>query len=603
MMNEVGATNARTSRWKSWGVCAVAGLSMLVWTWRRWPDVLVDFGGELYVPWRLSQGDVLYRDLAYFTGPLSPYLDALWFRVFGTSLMALALANVGVIVLIAALLLYLLERAGDRASACAATVVFLTLFAFAQLEVYGNSNYVTPYAHETTHGMLIALAALACLERWMRTERRAWIAGLGFLLGLSFLTKVEYFLATSAASAIGLGGWLWIRRADLRSVAGTAGLFLSGLLVAPAAAFGALCTALDPGQALRGVLGAWPYVIDSRITSLRFYTFVMGTDRPAENLRLLAQWLLPYAVVVGLALALAFAGRRKARSAAVLWTALVATAVALVALPSTPRLWLEAFRPLPLFTAMALLCCGLAVVRQCAVPHLAPRAILQASLCTYALVLIGKMVLNARLQGYGYALAMPAMMVFCVALAGWIPRAVEARGGNGALFRGAAFGILAAAIVSHLAIMRGYFAFKTVEVGRNGDAFWADARGNLVQATLTALEQRMKPDETLAVLPEGVMLNYLLRKRTPTRYINYMPPELLMFGEERMIADFAAHPPDWIVLAHKSTSEYGLPFFGQDYGQRLFAWITAHYVTDASFGDPPLQRGSRFGLRILRRKG
>jgi hypothetical protein len=602
MITQVGATNAGASRWKSACVCAVAGLAMLVWTWRRWPDVLVDFGGEIYVPWRLREGDVLYRDVAYFTGPLSPYIDALWFRLFGTSLITLALANVGVIVLIAVSLLHLLERASDHLSAVAATVVFLTLFAFAQLEVYGNSNYVTPYAHETTHGTLNALAAITCLERWMRTDRRIWIAALGLLLGLSFLTKVEYFLATSAACAIGMTGWMWSRRTGVRSAALTASLALGSMLVAPVLAFGALCTALDAGPALRGVLGAWPYVIDSRITSLRFYTFVMGTDRPLENLRLLAQWTLPHAVVVGAALALAFALRKRKRSPAVFGVSLVATSLVLLTVPSTPRVWLEAFRPLPLFVALALAASLAIAVRDRRAQDSSMRALLQASLCTYALVLIGKMVLNARLQGYGYALAMPAMMVFCVALTSWIPRAVEARGGNGALVRGAACGILAAAIVSHLVIMHGYFAVKTVEVGRNGDAFFADARGKLVNDALDTLEARMKPGDTLAVLPEGVMLNYLLRKKAPARYINYMPPEVLMFGEENMLSDFAARPPDWIVLAHKSTAEYGLSYFGQDYGQRLFAWIAAHYENDASFGDPPLQRGTRYGIRILRRK-
>jgi hypothetical protein len=575
---------------------------MLAWTWRRWPDVLVDFGGELYVPWRLRQGDVLYRDVAYFTGPVSPYLDALWFRLFGTSLMTLALANVAVLVLIAALLLHLLERAADRLSACAATVVFLTLFAFAQLEVYGNSNYVTPYSHETTHGTLIALSALACVERWMRTDRWPWLAAVGFLLGLSFLTKVEYFLATAAACGIGIGGWMWGRGLGPRDALRTVALVLAGALAPPAAAFGALCTAMPAGLAARGVLGAWPYVIDSRITSLRFYAWVMGVDRPLYNARLFFQWVLPHAAFAGMAVVLAFALRKKRRGAGLFGLAFLAAWALLFAIQGTPRIWLEAFRPLPLFTALALAACIGAGVRNRRAADLARRAVLQASVCTYALVLIGKMVLNARLQGYGYALAMPATMVFCVAIAGWIPRAIEARGGNAAVFRGAAFGLLAAAISAHVVIMQRYLAAKTVEVGRGADAFLADGRGTFVNETLSALEQRLEPGDTLAVLPEGVMLNYLLRVKAPARYINYMPPELLMFGEENMLAEFEAHPPDWIVLAHKSTSEYGLPFFGRDYGARLFAWITAHYLTDATFGQPPLEKGTRFGLRILRRK-
>ena len=77
---------------------------MLAWTWGTWPNVLVDFGRELYVPWRLAEGEVLYRDIAYFNGPLSPYLNALWFRLFGVGLRTLVVCNglllVGVLVLL-----------------------------------------------------------------------------------------------------------------------------------------------------------------------------------------------------------------------------------------------------------------------------------------------------------------------------------------------------------------------------------------------------------------------------------------------------------------------------------------------------------------------
>jgi hypothetical protein len=60
------------------------------WSWRKWPDPLIDFGRELYVPWQITGGKVLYRDIASLFGPLSPYVNALWMRMFGVSLMTLA---------------------------------------------------------------------------------------------------------------------------------------------------------------------------------------------------------------------------------------------------------------------------------------------------------------------------------------------------------------------------------------------------------------------------------------------------------------------------------------------------------------------------------
>ena len=50
------------------GLVALAGLTLLflAFSWRKWPDPLIDFGRELYTPWRLANGAVLYRDVELF---------------------------------------------------------------------------------------------------------------------------------------------------------------------------------------------------------------------------------------------------------------------------------------------------------------------------------------------------------------------------------------------------------------------------------------------------------------------------------------------------------------------------------------------------------
>src|SRR5215217_4972709 len=75
-------------------------IAMLAITWRTWPEPVTDFGRELYVPWQLSQGKVLYRDIAYFNGPLSPYFNALIFKLLGPGLMKLASVNIAILIAI-----------------------------------------------------------------------------------------------------------------------------------------------------------------------------------------------------------------------------------------------------------------------------------------------------------------------------------------------------------------------------------------------------------------------------------------------------------------------------------------------------------------------
>jgi hypothetical protein len=81
-----------------------------------------------------------------------------------------------------------------------------------------------------------------------------------------------------------------------------------------------------------------------------------------------------------------------------------------------------------------------------------------------------------------------------------------------------------------------------------------------------------------------------------------MPPEVIMFGEDQIVAGFEAHPPDFVVLCHKDTSEYGAPLFAHDYGRKIAAWVHDNYESVVLLGDPPLVEVDRFGILILRRR-
>lgn len=100
------------------------------------------------------------------------------------------------------------------------------------------------------------------------------------------------------------------------------------------------------------------------------------------------------------------------------------------------------------------------------------------------------------------------------------------------------------------------------------------------------------------------MLNYLSRRTNPTPFINVMMVEVLAYGEEAILASLSSHRPDYVVLIHKDTSEFGVGLFGVDprYGARIRDWIRMEYVDAQLFGPEPLQQKERFGIKILRRR-
>jgi hypothetical protein len=576
---------------------------MLVWTWRTWPDILIDFGREVYVPWQLAEGKVLYRDIAYFNGPLSPYLNSLWFRAFGAQLDVLLTANLFLLAALVVLLYRLLRTVSDSLSAFIACFVFLVLFAFAQYALVGNYNYVAPYSHELTHGVLLSLAGIACIGAYARRRRVTWVLCAGLALGLVFLTKIEVFLAALLAMVAGLvlslrGG----RPGRPRPVAHVLAFGLTALVPA-LTAYVLLGTAMPKLAALNGLLQQFVMVGTSEITASPFYRTRMGTDDPVRNLLRMLVWSGGYALVCAPTFAAAILIKPTAPYRRVAAAGLFALTAIVLSLAVRGALWLEAFRPLPLLLLSAAVFAMLRVRGR--LSGRSPQcAVVRISLFVFAAVLLAKIALNARLSSYGFALAMPATLLFVTAMVGWVPGLADRLGGYGAAFRAAALGALVAAGAGHLAAMQAQLMEKSYTVaGRFGAIRTDPLRGPVVSDVLRLIEQHVGARQSLAVLPEGSMLNFLTRRINPTPYIAFMPIELDTFSEERMVQAFRAAPPDVVLLVHKDVAEYGVEYFGADYGQVLGGWLRAHYERVTTVGEPPHAATTGFGVALMRYRG
>jgi hypothetical protein len=286
-----------------------------------------------------------------------------------------------------------------------------------------------------------------------------------------------------------------------------------------------------------------------------------------------------------------------------------AAAVALFAGLSSALLWAGprfpwggAFRPLPLAT-LAVACAALVEIfrsRSTASSGGAPG--LRLTMAAWAFGLLSKILFNVRVMDYGFALAMPALLLLVVTLFEWLPDALSARGVRPGFLRATVLALLVGAASASVITTGRYVALKTVPVGAGRDAFRADARGQAVNRTLEFLARRARPGETLAVMPEGAIINYLSRSPNPTPFPVLAPPEVALYGERRMLDAFREHPPDRIVLVHADSSIHGVRFFGRDYARSLFPWVERHYETVAIVGARPFV-DHRFGIQILERAG
>jgi hypothetical protein len=235
----------------------------------------------------------------------------------------------------------------------------------------------------------------------------------------------------------------------------------------------------------------------------------------------------------------------------------------------------------------------------------------------FSLGFISKIALNVHSFHYGFVLAMPASLV-CIwvlmdAFPGFLDRKFPGtRRVPSVIGLAFIYGIL----VSHFNLSFFSYTQKQYAIGEKNDRIisWhprakntyisafitTHERGVVFKETLDELKKILKPADTLLVVPEGALFNYLLRHRNPTPYTSFLLGDLVMFDESQMVRNMKKTPPDYIVLADRDLQVYGYDEFGLDTGQQIMNWINQNYVIIRQFGKAPFQSNG-FGTRILKR--
>ena len=603
--NAVNPTRDAHSRGATWASAAVIGLAFILAaasSWRKWPDVLIDFGLQLYLPWKISTGSVLYRDVMYLTaGPLSQYYHAFLFKCFGVSFRTIILSNLLLTAGLLTLLFCWFRRATDLLTATMICLAVALVFAFNQYGDIGNYNFIAPYCHEAVHGVFLSILALVFLSQWLTRERLGFAFAAGLCAGLVFLTKPEVFAALSFAVA---SAFILFAVTKGRAYFKFAARSVLVLLLAAAIPFLSFAIYFHQfeswTESLRAAGYAWVPLFHKGVAGGPYYRWCLGLDTPGFHI---VAMLKQFAAVVGIVAIFSWVFRRKMESPTNRLLALVGVAVVLAVASAFD--WSDCGRSLPLIDLIfvCLLCRNY-------------RAAAQTKSTTFliiwgvfAFVLTAKLGLFCRIWHYGFILAMPAF-ISAVALLLWLlPQMLERKFGvNSRFFRAAVTMVLVLAFTRLFVQSQIICRDKTVALGTSGDRMLApiakyNPASEALQSALPWLQQNAPQTATLAVLPEGVMVNYLSCRTNPTRYLVWNPVELAMFGQGNMTSTFEQNAPDYIMLIHRDGAEYGVKFFGQqpEFGLDLMQWIQKNYEPVYLVGHQPLQ-DSHFGISILKRR-
>jgi hypothetical protein len=582
---------------------AVASLAV---SWRKWPDPLIDFGRELYTPWRLANGAVLYRDVDAFYGPLSQYFNALLFALFQPGLMVLVAANLVVFTAIVALLYLLCRRAWGVVAALSGSALFIALFGFSQFVVIGNYNYAAPYSHEVTHGLLLCLALTFVLLKWRdkATPFRAFLAGA--FLGLTALLKPEILLA---AGLVTVAAAIALCRDGRRPSAATIAIWALGVLL-PTAGFTAFfCLFLPFKEALSGACRGWLNAVGTTLfTTDQMQMILLGLDRPGEHFKQHVLATLAACVPIGFIAGAAWLAH-KIRQGWLLILMAAGLACAMAWLACSIVNWSEVGRCLLGLVLLYLLASALFSLGQREKTTGDNRSVQLARLliALLAAALMARMILFGRIYQFGFYQAALAAVIVPAILIGEVPQRFRlGRRGQIMVLIGA-FALLLPGVIILASKSVSRLRLKTLAVGQGRDRFYAfpqqvERSGKIVSLVTDELG-RAGLDRTLLVLPEGVMINYLARLPSTVAPFIFFSAATEAGREEQIVAQLNHRPPDAIVILHRSLREYGIDKYGErpGRGKLLLDWVAENYDYALSLGWDPQDYRTQ-GAALWRRR-
>ncbi|MBX3276791.1 MAG: glycosyltransferase family 39 protein [Acidobacteria bacterium] len=581
---------------------ALVFLVMVAASWRRWTTPIVDTGREMDLPRRLLEGELLYRDVHYIYAPLSPYINALLYSVFGLHHDVLIFTGLAGAALIA-LLCY--RIAGRLLAAPLASVAVLLILVMCVFRLYGN--LIAPYSYAALHGAVCALASLLCALRYAGRGRWVDLLGAGALVGLAGITKLEFALPAAAAV---IAATFALHHKDVRTFAlrlGSAGLIGAAI-----------------GLPLYGwwffKLGWRTLIVDCHLLlthlppSLVYYnSWRSGADHPWRSLAAMfgsaAVWVLIAAVIL---LCCVIRNRTKplvpnVRNATL---AIIAAMAVIFAAAIGAGGWDGSpMRAIP-FALLAVIVREVWKIRRKTPDD--PRSAALLVIAVFSLTMLVRVVMRVPSSGPYGGFILPTAYIFgFYLLVAELPRIIERLTQdktNLATARTLATGAVLLLIliaggntlvrfrtkfVGEVATPRGHFL-----VERPHDPAYIEA--------IDFLQKHSAPGDAIAVLPEGSDLAFLTGRRMPLRHQILLPGLMSEADELRAIEQLASLPVRYVFITNRPTREFGAAVWGRDYYQRLDAAIRSDYRVVKVCGrnrDPEIEIGDReYFIKILERK-
>jgi hypothetical protein len=574
----------RVAVWGARGLIVAMAIVYAWYTWGHWGDLQIDSGREMYVPVDLLRGKLLYRDIWYQYGPLTPYLQALALELFGINLNVLYVIGM-ILVISSALLLFEIGRNFELVlpAAMAPAIFFLA-------ESFHPSifNFVFPYSYTATMAAFFGLACLFFTIKHAITGRLRWLLFAALCTSLALLTKQEFGIACLAvlgfeaiASSFARHSWRELTRNCFTCAAGLVPTLLAyGFLIWKVSAKTIFIDnwVMTPGTYTMRTIGHYRMALEgTRFGLSEWSTAAFGV---AVSITL---WF-----VIAYANAFAIKKLQLRRLQYFVFVVLADVVVALIVIGLGSSAW----PGLPWFIAQIvfpkgifLIGCAFMILVIWNVWRTGGQAgdLAKAALAIYAVLVGIRAMMEMWSGGYAVFFNAPVFLVFTIVVVRVVARgALSLDVQRRRLLVGCM--LSAEALLLVLGLLPRHEVVNTPMKTEFGTIYTEADRATLFPQIISFMKSHTRNGKDILVLPESPSLYYFSGMQSPSRWYEAQPGVLDPEQELTLISEADSAHVQYVLLCNRHVNEFGVAPFGIGYDQSIYKWLVANYVKVSQFG-------------------
>lgn len=534
----------------------------------------IDTGRELYIPLRMINGEVLYRDIVNIYGALAYQLNALLYLIFGVGLAPLRIAGVLNSTLTIWLFMLICEEIfpAKKQDENNSTIEKKALWQFAVIPLIvgvcslGTFNYTLPYSFAMTYGLTAFLGSLLFAIKFARNDEPKYAYVACLLCGFAIACKYDFFLY-----AIFLALYILINK----KISTTDVLIsLSCVAIVPIISLGILFL---QGMQTCDLQEAFALITAiSKTHSIKyFYSNFTGA---CPKLSIFGLSLIKTALLFAIGAIITFA-KRMCKSDKFLMNLIYVFAIAGFLYVGTAGYALFAIINAILF------CIFLKKIIQNKPLYMFMCATILFSFKTFFAI---------NIDVYG-TYTMPLILLSICAFLHNI-NYTEKETVKSAIQTFAAIlitGFLILCSIKSILVLIPKTQGILHVTAKNTNSFIENTNSVFaypqVAKTLNEakqyIENNTNPTDAIVVIPETMYLNFVTGRPADNIFDSLTPMYFETFGEEFIINHFTLTKPEYIILNNRDTYDYGKRFICNDYGKQFCQFVKEKYTHTATFGE------------------